>query len=162
MREDKTEPKRTVGAATHDPKCAMLVETLYKSKTPQTTAWADHFFELSLGEETVDGKMGYFVRETQCRWDAAARHTVRVQYTLSPRGGFATVEEAHEKFKQQRATRAQRGFVHSYAPYYEAALKYRKYALIQIVTAKTTETKVEDKSSRKNDGLMVEDPPSVV
>ena len=135
MQQTQAESKRTVGAAHPDARCTRLIETLYKTKVPETTAWADHFFELTLGEETVDGKLGFFVRETQCRWDAAAKYTVRIQYTLSPRGGFATIEDAHEKYKHQRATRAQRGFVHCYAPNYEAALRYRKY--VKIETAKS-------------------------
>jgi hypothetical protein len=43
-----------------------MFETLYKTKVPQTTDWRDQFFELSLGEQTVDGQQGFFVRETQC------------------------------------------------------------------------------------------------
>jgi hypothetical protein len=125
------EAKRTVGAPADHHNCR-LVETLYKTKIPQSTAWADHFFELTLGEETINGKLRYFVRETDCRWDAAAQHTVRVQYTLSPRGGFERVEQAHEKYQQQRIARAQRGFVHSYAPSYEAATHHRKYVRIEI------------------------------
>ena len=132
--QQQPEPKRTVGAAAADAKCTTLIETLYKTKTPETSAWAAHFFELTLGEETVAGKLGYFVRETECRWDAGAKHVVRVQYTLSPRGGFATIEEAHEKYKQQRTTRAQHGFVHCYAPNYESTRR-RKYERIEIVTA---------------------------
>jgi hypothetical protein len=135
------EPKRTVGAPADHRNCR-LVETLYKTKIPETTAWADHFFELTLGEETIHGKLAYFVRETHCRWDAAARHTVRVQYTLSPRGGFATIEEAHERYKQQRTARAQHGFVHSYAPSYEAATQHRKYVRIEVAPRARSEEKV--------------------
>jgi hypothetical protein len=54
-----------------------------------------------------------------------------VQYTLSPRGGFASVEEAHERYKLQRITRAQRGFVHSFAPRYEATKK-SKYVRVEV------------------------------
>lgn len=127
------ETKRIVGAVAADPRYTRLIETLYKTKIPETTAWAAHFFELTLGEETVDGKLGYFVRETQCRWDPAAQYTVRVQYTLSPRGGFETIEEAHERYKQQRLTRAQRGYVHCYAPNYEAVARHRRYVRIEFV-----------------------------
>lgn len=141
MQPPNPEPRRIVGAGAADPKYTRLMETLYKTKIPQTTAWADHFFELTLGEESVDGKLGYFVRETHCRWDAAAQHTVRVQYTLSPRGGFLTIEEAHERYKQQRTTRAQRGFVHSYAPNYEAVIQRRKYVKLELASVPTIETK---------------------
>jgi len=134
MQQQQPETMRTVGAAPAVAQHTRLIETLYKTRTPANTAWADHFFELTLGEETIDRKVGYFVRETQCRWDAAAQHVVRVQYTLSPRGGFATIEEAQEKYQQQRVTRARRGFVHCYAPNYEAT-KRRKYERIAIATA---------------------------
>lgn len=133
MQPSNPEPKRVVGAARADARYTRLIETLYKTKTPETTAWADHFFEFTLGEETVDGKLGYFVRETQCRWDPAAKHTVRIQYTLSPRGGFATVEEAYELYQQRRTGRAKRGFVHSYTPNFEAA-RHRKYVCIEIAS----------------------------
>ncbi|HYM77065.1 MAG TPA: hypothetical protein VE377_13920 [Candidatus Dormibacteraeota bacterium] len=109
----------------------MTTETLYRTKTPHATEWREQFFELTMGEQTVDGQLGYFVRETQCWWDTTAKRTVRVQYTLSPREGFATMEEAHERFKLQRATRARHGFVHSFTPCYEVA-KPAKYVRIEI------------------------------
>jgi hypothetical protein len=108
-----------------------MIETLYKTKVPQTTDWRDQFFELALGEQTVDGQPGYFVRETQCWWDAAAQRTVRVQYTISPREGFLTIEEARACYDLHRIHRARRGFVHSFTPRYDAAKKHR-YVLIQI------------------------------
>jgi hypothetical protein len=131
MRKITQEPKRTVGAAGASAKGTRLIETLYKTKIPETSAWAGAYFELTLGEETVDGELGYFVRETECRWNDAAKYTIRVQYTLSPRGGFRTIEEAHERYKLQRATRARRGFVHSYAPSYDTT-QHRRYECIEI------------------------------
>jgi hypothetical protein len=108
-----------------------MMETLYRTQTPEATTWREEFFELSMGEQTVDGQLGYFVRETQCWWDATAKRTVRVQYTLSPREGFLTIEEAHERYKVQRINRARRGFVHCFTPCYEAAKK-NKYVRIEI------------------------------
>ena len=108
-----------------------MIETLYKKKIPDNTDWRDQCFELALGEQTVDGQLGYFVRETQCWWDAASQRTVRVQYTLSPREGFITVEEARACYDSQRINRARRGFVHSYTPRYESSKK-GKYVLIQV------------------------------
>jgi hypothetical protein len=131
MREQKEETRKIVGSAAASARDTKLIETLYKTKVPETSAWAGHFFELTMGEEFVNGHLGYFVRETQCRWDPAAKHTVRVQWTLSPRGGFATIEEAHEKYLVQRSVRARGGFVHSYAPSYEATWR-RKYACLEI------------------------------
>jgi hypothetical protein len=144
MPEPGREPNRIVGAAAADPKYTRLIETLYKSKTPDPASWCEQCFELTLGEETIDGKLGYFVRETQCRWDAARKHTVRIQYTLSPRGGFATIEEAHEVYKQQRTTRAKCGYVHSYAPCFEATTRQRKYVRIQVAAEPKTETNDEN------------------
>jgi hypothetical protein len=108
-----------------------MIETLYKTKNPQPTAWRQEFFELSLGEQTVDGQLGYFVRETHCWWDGTANPTLRVQYTLSPREGFATVEEARARYESQRMDRARRGFVHSFTPRYDSTRKTR-YVLIEI------------------------------
>lgn len=150
MQQPHAEPKRTVGAAQPYARYTRLVETLYKTRIPETTAWADHFFELTLGEETVAGKRGYFVREIQCRWDAIAKHTVRVQYTLSPHGGFATIEEAHERFKQQRTVRAQRGFIHSYTPNYEAVSRHRKYVKIEFALESTTESKASPEAKTES------------
>ena len=108
-----------------------MIETLYKTKTPQLTVWAEDFFELTLGTQKVDGKLGYFVRETQCRWDDAAKRTIRVQYTLSPREGFATIEDARQEYDLQRMNRARRGYIHSFTPRYEATKK-NYYVLIEI------------------------------
>lgn len=113
-----------------------MTETLYKTKPPDACARAEYCFELTMGEETVDGQLGYFVRETQCWWDAAAKRTVRVQYTLSPRGGFATLEQALERYTLQRTTRARRGFVHSFAPRYEATKRFN-YMRIEIAAQET-------------------------
>lgn len=100
-----------------------MKETLYRTKTPEAMPWVEQFFELHLGEETVDDQTGYFVRETHCWLDPAGKRTVRVQYTLSPRGGFATIEEAQGRYDVQRTFRARRGFVHSFAPCYESTKK---------------------------------------
>jgi len=113
-----------------------MIETLYKTKILQPTAWRQEFFELALGEQTVDGQLGYFVRETQCWWDAATNRTLRVQYTLSPRVGFATIEEAQARYQLQRMDRARRGFVHSFTPRYDSTRKNR-YVLIEIALQAT-------------------------
>jgi len=110
-----------------------MIETLYKSKAPQPTAWRQEFFELSLGEQTVRGQLGYFVRETHCWWDRTGKQTLRVQYTLSPRQGFSTLEEAQACYELQKMHRARRGFIHSFSPRYDATKK-NKYVLIEIPT----------------------------
>lgn len=123
---------------------ALYIETLYKTKALQPTPWRQEFFELSLGEQTVDGQLGYFARETHCWWDGAANHTLRVQYTLSPREGYATIEEAQARCDLQRMDRARRGFVHSFTPRCEANKKHR-YVLIEFAPnpAEESETRAE-------------------
>ena len=123
-----------------------MIETLYKKKVPETTDWRDQFFELALGEQTVDGQPGYFVRETQCWWDTTAQRTVRVQYTLSPRQGFLTIEEARACYDSVRTKRARKGFVHSYTPRYDVAKKH-KYARIQIPAASEQAEQPETKEA---------------
>lgn len=121
-----------------------MIETLYKTNPPKLSSATEQYFELSLGEQTVDGQLGYFVRETHCWWDASAQRTIRVQYTLSPRAGFATVEEASERYNQQRIVRARRGFVHSFIPRYEASRRCR-YVRIECVQT-TEDTKAHEGS----------------
>jgi hypothetical protein len=127
------------------------VETLYKTKVPQTTDWRDQCFELSLGEQKVDGQRGYFVRETQCWWDATAQRTVRVQFTLSPREGFVTLEEAQACYQSRKIDRARRGFVHSFAPRYDANKKNR-YVLIETPEVVKREAKEGELKSEKPQG----------
>ena len=126
-----------------------MIETLYKTKTLQLTPWRQEFFELSLGEQTVDGQVGYFVRETQCWWDGITNPPLRIQYTLSPREGFATREEAEARYQLQRVNRARRGFVHSFTPRYDSTKKY-KYVLIETAPEFTekpeTPVQTEDRS----------------
>ena len=57
MREQKEEMRKIVGSAAASARDTKLIETLYKTKIPETSAWAPHFFELTLGEEFVDGHL---------------------------------------------------------------------------------------------------------
>ena len=125
-----------------------MIESLYKTKAPQATVWRQEFFELSLGEQTVDGQLGYFVRETHCWWPGVASPMLRVQYTLSPREGFSTLEEALARYESQRMDRARRGFVHSFTPRYDSTKK-GKYTLIELPAkaAEQTETAASDRDT---------------
>lgn len=105
------------------------IESLYRTRTPAAAA-PEEFFELSLGEQTVDGQLSYYVRATQCWWDPRAKRTVRVQYTLSPREGL-TIEKAYQLFQLQRIDRARRGYVHSFTPCYESS-RNNKYVRIEV------------------------------
>jgi hypothetical protein len=123
-----------------------MIETLYKTKILKPTAWRQEFFELAIGEQTVDGQLGYFVRETQCWWDGFANRTLRVQYSLSPREGFATFEEAQTRYQLQRMVRARRGFVHAFTPCYDSTKKNR-YVLIEIAAQAAEEPEIEEQKA---------------
>jgi hypothetical protein len=120
-----------------------MIETLYRTNKPKLSNAAEQYFELSWGEQTVDGRLGYFVRETHCWWDEATKRIVRVQYTLSPRAGFATVEEASDRYNGQRMERARRGFMHSFTPRWEASQR-SKYVRIDIPPQENSDEKVRD------------------
>jgi hypothetical protein len=60
-----------------------------------------------------------------------------VRYTLSPREGFPTLEEALARYELQKVDRARRGFVHSFTPRYDSKKK-NQYVLIKP-SAKTAE-----------------------
>ena len=107
------------------------IETLYRKRNPEATAWREQFFELSMGKQTVRGKTSYYVRETQCWWDAKGKRMVRVQYTLSPLQGSLTIEEARDRLQVQRMFRVRRGFVHCFIPAYDPARKSR-YVLLEV------------------------------
>jgi hypothetical protein len=123
-----------------------MVETLYKTRFLKPTAWRQEFFELTIGEQTVDGQLAYFVRETQCWWDGIANRTLRVQYSLSPRKGFATIEEAQARYQLQRMVRARRGFVHAFNPCYDSTKKNR-YVLIEIAAQAAEEPETEEQKA---------------
>lgn len=122
-----------------------MTESLYKTKTPDVQAPGHQHYELSLGEETVDDRVGYFVREFHCWLAPAGRGLVRVQYTLSPRGGFATIEEARSRYDSQKLVRARHSYVHSYAPRYEPTIKFR-YSKIEVPVAAKPEDEARNKA----------------
>jgi len=111
-----------------------MTETLYRTKNPHPLSWAQQCFEMAMGEIVVDEQTGYYVRETQCWFDAAKNRVIRIQYTLSPREGFATVEEAQKRYEAQKIFRARRGYVHCYNPRHEPARPAR-YMRIEIPVA---------------------------
>ena len=108
-----------------------MIETLYKSKSPEVQVHAHQHFELTMGEETINDQLVYFVRETHCWFDSAKKNTIRVQYTLSPRGGFLTIAEAHVRYQAQKLFRAKAGYFHCYAPRFESSQKFR-YTKVEI------------------------------
>jgi len=120
-----------------------MKESLYRTKTPQALPWIEQCFELQMGKETLNDQTGYFVRETHCWLDPAAKRSVRIQYTLSPRGGFATIEEAQSRYDSQKTFRARRGFVHCFAPSYQSTKKHR-YVRIEIPAEPEPEVEAQE------------------
>lgn len=108
-----------------------MLETLYKTKTPENSVLDGECYELILDEANVRGRVAYFVREVHGWWDDQGNRFVHKQWTLSPDEGFATFEEAHEMYKQQRRNRAKSGFRHSFSPHYFGEKPY-EYEFIAI------------------------------
>lgn len=108
-----------------------MLETLYKTKTPEASVWDGECYELILDAETVNGRVAYFVREIHGWWDEDRKRFVHKQYTLSPDEGFSTFDDAHERYKQQRINRATSGFVHSFSPHYygEKPFEYERIVI---------------------------------
>src|ERR1039457_1502034 len=92
-----------------------MIETLYKTKDPQSSVGHGEFYELILDAGRVNSRIAYFVREKHGWWDEKGKRAVNVVNTLSPDEGYTTFEEAHERYTQQRLTRAKGGFVHSFS-----------------------------------------------
>ncbi|MGB8481472.1 MAG: hypothetical protein WCE63_21910 [Acidobacteriaceae bacterium] len=97
-----------------------MLETLYRTQSPETSRLDGECFELILCSE--DG--AYFVREIHGWWDAEENRFIHSQVTLSPEEGHSTFEKAHERYIQQRIARAKSGFIHSFSPHYYGKRAY--------------------------------------
>ena len=95
-----------------------MLETLYKTKTPEASVWDGECYELILDAKNVNGRVAYFVREIHGWWDDGEKRFINKQFTLSPEEGHPTFEEAHQRYKEQRLHRAKDGFAHSFSPHY--------------------------------------------
>jgi hypothetical protein len=110
-----------------------MLETLYKTKTPEEVpAEKAEYYELVLDQETdPNGQTMHFVRELHGWWSEEQKRPINNLQTYSPEEGYPTWEEAYERYKQQRASRAKSGFVHSFSPHYYGDRKY-EYELIEV------------------------------
>src|ERR1700761_2227659 len=94
-----------------------MLETLYKIRDPETAPVEDaEYYELILAAKKVNGRVAYFIREIHGWWDDERKRHVNSYKTLAPEKGYATVDEAHGRYKEQRLVRARSGFVHSLSP----------------------------------------------
>jgi hypothetical protein len=107
-----------------------MLETLYKTKTPEASVLDGECYELILDAEPVNGRVAYFVREIHGWWDENEKRFVNKQYTLSPEEGYVTFEEAHERYKVQRLSRAESGFRHSFSPHYYGEKPYEYQEIV--------------------------------
>ena len=108
-----------------------MLETLYKTRTPEKSVYEGECYELILDADRQKGAIAYFVREIHGWWDEQEKRFINKQVTLSPEEGYATFEEAQQRYLQQRQHRAQSGFVHSFAPHYYGEKPY-EYQLIKV------------------------------
>ena len=93
-----------------------MVETLYKTKTPQNSRLDGEFYELKLEETQQRGRIGYRVTESHGWWDEGRQQTEELGPTLSPDEGYPTFGEAEDRYNQQRLHRAKSGFKWSCSP----------------------------------------------
>jgi len=107
-----------------------MLETLYKTKTPEASVWEGEYYELFLEAKPDNSRVVYFVGEKHGWWDDEAKRNVNSYATRSPEEGYATFDEAHNRYKLQRSNRAKGGFTHSFSPDYSGQAKY-VYEVIQ-------------------------------
>jgi hypothetical protein len=101
-----------------------MLETLYKTKTPEASVLDGEFYELVLDAKQVMGQVTYFVREIHGWWDEERKRPVHKLFTLSPDEGYVNFEDAHARYIQQRLHRAKGGFTHSFSPHYYGQKPY--------------------------------------
>jgi hypothetical protein len=107
-----------------------MIETLYKTNNPEGVPPAE-YYELTLDEELVNGKLAYFVQERHGWWDEEQKRAIDNRKTLSPDEGYRTRDEANERYNEQRLARARGGFVHSFSPLLFGEKKY-EYKQIRV------------------------------
>jgi hypothetical protein len=95
-----------------------MLETLYKTKTPEASVMDGEAYELILDHRSKNGSTAYFVREIHGWWDAGRKIFVHQQTTLSPDEGYESFEKAKERYDLQKLSRARDGFRHSFSPHY--------------------------------------------
>lgn len=84
-----------------------MLETLYKTETPEASVHEAEYYELFLHTKFVNGRVAYFLLEKHGWWDEHQKKNVNSYTTLCPEEGYATMDEAHERYKLQRRTRAE-------------------------------------------------------
>jgi hypothetical protein len=95
-----------------------LIETLYKVKNPEEVPVEQaEYYELVLDAgHSAGNKLAYFIRELHGWWDEARKRNVNSWQTYGSEEGYASFDEAFQRYQLQREARAKSGFVHSFSP----------------------------------------------
>ena|SRR5215831_10264726 len=102
-------------------------ETLYKTDSPKDFANGEYYqVRIEATKDEATGETHYFVREKHGYFNNEQKRMVHPVTTYSPEEGYATIEQASERYEQQLAHRASVGFVHAFSldPY--EGMMYRK------------------------------------
>jgi hypothetical protein len=86
-------------------------ETLYKTKDMQDFPEGE-YYQTRLESEIIDELEVFFVREKHAYFSNTEKRRVNETTTLSPDEGFATQDEAKQRYAQQVEYRVNNGFVH--------------------------------------------------
>jgi len=102
-------------------------ETLYKTDSPKDFANGEYYqVRIEWNVDEASGKTHYFVRENHGYFNNEQKRMVHPVTTYSPEEGYATHEQAVERYEQQLAQRASEGFVHSFSLDPFEGIMYRK------------------------------------
>lgn len=88
-----------------------MLETLYRTATPQSSVWNGEYYTLAL---RLSGS-GYVFTERHGRWDDSQKKSINTTMTLSPADGYVTYEEGLKDYRKQKYHRATEGFVHCFS-----------------------------------------------
>jgi hypothetical protein len=91
----------------------MKFETLYKTQHPEKLEFAE-YYQPQLETQPMGGRWVYLVRERHGWFSDQEKRPVHHTYTLNPEEGFATFEEALNRYNEQLQHRALEGFIHSF------------------------------------------------
>src|SRR5438067_1972119 len=81
---------------------------------------------MPMEKRSVDTRHAYFGRELRGWWDDASKRNLNSWQTYGLDEGYASFDEAFQRYQLQREARAKSGFVHSFSPepdYYSGNLK---------------------------------------
>jgi hypothetical protein len=104
----------------------VFFETLYKTNDLKDFPEGE-YYQTRLESEIVGGLEVFFVKEKHAYFSNTEKRRVNETTTLSPEEGFATRDEAMQRYGQQVQYRVKNGFVHcfSFDPFEKDGAGYR-------------------------------------